>query len=202
MESKLFSLVLLLFILTIKCIKSETVYRSFVVIQDKPPKPKPLTDFTAYDTREKNRLYLIRTTSSDIDTITLFDYRAKTMMANVEGQWIDGIFNVSLSIYDPKSDRWVDGTMTLSKSFLSYTYNLRWNDERFVIKSRSFIKTIKIYKESPEQLVGQFRYRSFWRSGTKYKYDVKIFTNKLPDAFFLLPLTIIHHTEKLTNDKR
>ncbi|CAF1287881.1 unnamed protein product [Adineta ricciae] len=202
MLKKLILFLLLSLILAIKCAKSETAVRSYVVKEDKPPTLKPLTDFTAYDSREKDRIYLLRTTSSDIDTITLFDYRARTMIGNVEGEWINGIFNVSLSIYDPKSDKWVDGIMTLVRGLLSYTYKLNWNNQRLVMKSKSFTKTIKIYDESTNQLMGQFRYRSFWRSGTKYKYDVKIFTNKLPDAIFLLSMTVVHHSEKLVDDKR
>ncbi|CAF1287288.1 unnamed protein product [Adineta ricciae] len=166
MLMKLNLFLLLSLILAIKCAKSETVVRSYVVKEDKPPILKPLTDFTAYDSREKDRIYLLRTTSTDIDTITLFDYRARTMIGNAEGEWTNGIFNVSLSIYDPKSDKWVDGIMTLVRSFLSYTYKLNWNNQRLVMKSKSFTKTIKIYNESPDQLLAQFRYRSFWRSGT------------------------------------
>ncbi|CAF1147973.1 unnamed protein product [Adineta steineri] len=198
MEVKKF-LLILLFIITIKCIESKKSLRTFVVSQDKPPKPKPLTDFTAYDSREKNRWYLIRTTSTDLDTIVIIDYRAKKIIANVEGEWVNNIFNVTFSIYDDTLDKWIDGVMLRKSKVFSTKYEIQWNNERLYIKPSAFRKTMKIYKETSNELYAQFRYRSIWRTWSKYKYDLQIYTTKLPDALYLMIMTVMHHTTQLHN---
>ncbi|CAF1134888.1 unnamed protein product [Adineta steineri] len=197
MKLRLFSLILLLFFITIKCIQSKSVIRSYVIIQDKPPKFKPLTDFSVFDSREKNRLYLIRTISTDLDMIILGDYRTKKMVGKVEGKWTNGIFDVNLLIYDEKSSKWIKGTMKRISKVFSSKYQIRWNGVSLIVKRNMFRKTIKVYEEVSKEVQAQFRYRSIWRSGLKYKYDLKIFITKVPDAILFLALTITHHTENL-----
>jgi len=43
-----------------------------------------------------------------IDTIVVTDHSAKNMVANLEGERVHNIFNVSFSIYDKKLDKWID----------------------------------------------------------------------------------------------
>ncbi|CAF0751857.1 unnamed protein product [Adineta steineri] len=199
MELKVFSLILL-FIIAIKCIESKKPVRTFLVVEDWRPEKKPLTEFTVYDSSEKNRLYLIRTIFTDLDTIIRTDYRAKKIVGNVEGEWTNRIFNVSLSIYDKTSDEWIDGTMGCDRIYFTSYFSFLWNGEKVVFKSYNFSKTIKICKQMPGPLVAQFRYRSLWRSVFIYKYDLKIYDTNVPDVVFLLGLTIIHHNEQLPKD--
>ena len=192
---------LTLVLLTIEYTECKTPSRVFVMKQDTPPKKKPLHDFTAYDAREKARLYLIRTTTTDVDAINIFDYRARSMVANVEGEWIGGVFNATLSIFDSKSEQWIEGTMSRTWGLFKNTYKLRWNNDKLLIKRNMLSKTVEITDELSKQLLATFRYRSIWRAGLKFKYDVKIYTTRLPDSLYILIVTIFNHAEHINIDE-
>ena len=181
--------------LTNECIQSKKVVRSFVVIQDKPIKGRPLTDFTVFDSSRKSQLYRLRSSTTDIDTIMVVDYPAKNMIAYAEGEWIDGKVNVTISIYDQKSTKWIEGTMKRQVKLSPEVYRIEWKNETYLIRIPFLTKTIKISKERPDELIGYFRHRARWLNKLKYNYDLKIYSDKLPDAFYLLALTIMHHKD-------
>jgi hypothetical protein len=172
-----------------------------LVIQDKPSKKKLLSDFTVFDLSGKNQLYRLKTSATDIDSVMLVDHPAKNMIANAEGEWIDNIFNVTMSIYDKKLSKWIDGTIKRLKQSFTKTYRIEWNQKSLIIKCKFYTKTIKIYNERPEELVAEFRHRARWLNKFKYKYDLKIYSDKLPDAIYLLALTIMHHADPVKISK-
>ena len=187
--------------LLIECIESKKVIRWFVLIQDKPVKGKPITDFTVFDSSEKNHLYRLRSSATDIDTIMLVDHPGKNMIANAEGEWIDETFNVTISIYDKKLHKWIDGTIKRILQSSRDKYRIVWNNRSLIIKSQLFTRKIKIYNEFPEGLVAEFRLRARWLNKMKYKYDLKIYTDKFPDAIYLLALTIMHNKDPAKRSK-
>ncbi len=200
MDCKIFLLILFLVII-LQCIESKKVHRSFLVIQDKPSKKKLLSDFTVFDLSGKNQLYRLKTSATDIDSVMLVDHPAKNMIANAEGEWIDNIFNVTMSIYDKKLSKWIDGTIKRLKQSFTKTYRIEWNQKSLIIKCKFYTKTIKIYNERPEDLVAEVRHRARWLNKFKYKYDLKIYSDKLPDAIYLLALTIMHHADPVKISK-
>ncbi len=125
------------------------------------------------------------------------------MIANAEGEWIDNIFNVTMSIYDKKLNKWIDGTMKAMNATFTKTYRIVWNQKSLIIKRRFYTKTIKIYNERPEELVAEFRHRFRWSSKSQFKYNLKIYSDQLPDAVYLLALTIMHHADpaKISTNK-
>lgn len=183
------------FILTDECIQSKKVVRSLVVIQDQPTKGRPITDFTVFDSSEKKQLYRLRSSTKDIDTLMVVDYPAKNMIGNAEGEWIDGKVNATLTIYDQKSAKWIEGTIQRQVKLSPEVYRMEWNKEIYLIRIPFLSKTIKISKERPDELMAYFRHRARWLNKLKYNYDLKIYSAKLPDAFYLLALSIIHHKD-------
>ncbi len=202
MNCKIFLLILFLVIL-LQCIESKKINRSFLVIQDESNKKKPVNDFTVFDSSGKTQLYRLKASVTDIDSVMLVDHPAKNMIANAEGEWIDNIFNVTISIYDKKLNKWIDGTMKAMNGTFTKTYRIVWNQKSLIIKRRFYTKTIKIYNERPEELVAEFRHRLRWSSKAQFKYDLKIYSDQLPDAVYLLALTIMHHADpaKISTNK-
>ncbi|CAF4923515.1 unnamed protein product, partial [Rotaria magnacalcarata] len=49
---------------------------------------------------EKQLLYRIQTSTSDIDAIILVDNPAYNIVANIEGMWADTTFNLTFPVYD------------------------------------------------------------------------------------------------------
>jgi hypothetical protein len=183
------------------CVESKPkVNRSFLVVADARTKAKPLPGFSVFDSTGKKLLYRLKTSSTDIDSMILIDYPAKNMVANAEGEWIDNIFNVSLSIYDYKLNKWTDASFRKIFDLFTGKYQILWNNESLIIKRGFFTKTIKMYNEKQNVLIAEFRYRSIWRSGFTYKYDLKIYSDKLSDAIYLFAVAIMHHTQKVSSE--
>ena len=201
MYGKISPWIFLLLILAIGCIQSKKLIRSFVVIQEKAIKGKPITNFTVFDSTGKVQLYRLRSSVTDMDEMMVVEYPAKNMIANAEGEWIDGKVNVTFSIYEKKLGKWIEGNIQRRVQQSPEDYRIEWNNQTCIIRVRWYTKTIKIYKERPEELIADFRHRARWLNKLKYNYDLKIYSDKLPDALYLLALNIMHHKDRSKTSK-
>jgi hypothetical protein len=155
----------------------------------------PLPGYKVYDPKETRVLYQLKPMSSDIDTIILVDDQKKNIVGNLEGEWtsewpLEDTFNITFSIYDYNLNKWIDGTITRTAGIFSEKYSIRWNEFRLNAKIRSFSVNRKLYDERNNDLISQFRYSLWSNSLTNPRYDMKIFSDKVPDAitFFLLAI--------------
>jgi hypothetical protein len=195
MGLKVFSLILV-FIIMIKCIESkkEKEKRSYVIIRDKLPDEHKLYGYSIFDSTEKKRLYRLKTSSSEIDILMLVDYPAKNIVANMEGVLLGEKLNVTFSVYDYQQNKWTDGTMVDSYHFLFDKYAIEWNSKQYIMKNRISSKNSRLYNKSQDQLLAKFVKRTQWLYWAPVKYDLKIYSNELPDAVCFFALAVIDHT--------
>jgi len=188
---KLFFLLLFL-IITIEYIQSKKALRTYVVKRDDKIKRKQLSAYTVYDSIGKNILYRLIPFSTDIDTIILFNYPEKNMIANLEGEWIDDIFNVTFSIYDKKLYNWMDGIIQLDKSGWSEKYVIFWNSKHLNTKNGFFSTNVSVYNAQKKELLAEFWNSSGWFSSDR-KFDLKIYSDYVLDTIYFFLLAIDDH---------
>ncbi|CAF0911077.1 unnamed protein product [Rotaria sordida] len=183
---------LLLFILLIICIESKVAIRTYVVVQNGKANRNKLYGFTILDSKEETALYRLKVSSRDIDTAILVDNPGKNIVANLEDAWKNRKANVTFSIYDYKLNKWTDGSIQKKLRFLSTDYTVKYNDEQFIAKRKSLPKRIEVYHKNQNELLAEWRRRTKPLLSKRAKYDVKIYSNKVPDAIYFFLLLMMH----------
>ncbi|CAF1309171.1 unnamed protein product [Rotaria sordida] len=184
---------LLLFILLIKCTEAKKVHHTYVVVRNVTAPGKPMYGFRIFDSKEKTCLYRIRVLSKDVDTAILVDNFGKNIIANLEGIWIEKLVNVTFSIYDSKLNKWTDGFIQRNYHLFSSDYIIQFNNQQLIAKSKNDSKNVKVYDKKKNELLAQFRYRTRWLFSKSVKYDLKIYSNQVPDAIYFFLVLILDH---------
>jgi hypothetical protein len=197
---KLFSLLFFL-IVTIQYIQSGKTLRTYIVERDNPIRERRLSAYTIYDSTGKNILYQLKSTSTDIDTLILRKYPAKNIVANLEGEWVVDVFNVTFSIYDKKSTKWIDGTIKQNKGLFKSSYlvtwdAVTWNSKYMETGNKFFSDTLQVFSTSPKVLLAEIRKRTPWFSRS-VKFYVKIYSDLVPDAIYFFLMAIKDHRKQL-----
>ncbi|CAF1944675.1 unnamed protein product [Rotaria magnacalcarata] len=184
---------LLVFTIFIKCIDSKEPIRSYVAIKNKTTTKGFIHEIAICDSQEKKVLYRLKTSTSDIDTIILVDQQTKNIVANLEGIWVDGTFNVTFSIYDTKLNKWTDGTIKRIARVADDDYAIKYNNHHLNTDRRWYSKKVKLYYTTNKEYLARFRIRYRWFNWSPIKYDIQIYSNKVPDAVYFFLLTIMEH---------
>ncbi|CAF3726928.1 unnamed protein product [Rotaria sp. Silwood1] len=184
---------LLLFILLNKYIESGKIERAYVLVENARSSRLEINGYTIFDSKEKQNLYRLTASRSDIDTVILFDYSHNKMTANLEGLWMFDPFNVTYSIYDSKLNKWMDGTLRRTVHWFSVDYTTEYNNEQVIGNRKNKTPKGKIYLKKKNELLAKFRARSQRDSDQPIKYDLEIYSNKVPDALHFLLLLIMDH---------
>jgi len=185
---------LLLLILTIEYIQSKRIlYRTYIIERDNRIEEKQLSTYTIYDSTGKNRLYQLKTTSTNIDSLILVNYPAMDIIANLEGEWIDKIFNVTFNIYDKKLNKWIDGIIRIDSSRATGDkYSIVWNSKHFNTKNKFWLSTL-LYDTQQKEVVAESRKRHPWFNGGNVKFELKTYSNQFPDAIYFFVVAIDDH---------
>ena len=187
-QMKIFFCLALLLFITIDCIQSQKALRTFIVHRESIFRNNRLSNYTIYDASEKTIVYRVKTIFTDIDTMMLIDYPAKNVIANVEGDWARGIFNVSLSIYSSKAQKWIDGIMRTTAGFLN-KYAIYWDGKEVIVMYKFLSNKKGFYDKDEKVKFGRFSVYSKWYQ-TAIKYKVEIYSNYVPDAIYFFSLAI------------
>jgi hypothetical protein len=197
---------LVLSVILVKSIQSKKPIRTYVVGRKAMISGNPLPGYKVYDPKETRVLYQLKPMSSDVDTIILVDDQKKNIVGNLEGEWtsqwpLEDKFNITFSIYDYNLNKWIDGTIKRDRGFFNQKLQIQWNEFRLVAKKSDFSYTTKLYDERGNDLLSQFRWQSVWStSATKPKYNLKIFSDKVPDAISFFILAIVDQREVILGE--
>lgn len=195
---KLIFLLLILF-LTIEYIQSKKKLmpiRSYLVVRDYRIRENRLSSYTVYDSTGNITLFKLQSSSAiDIDTVVLTSYPEKNMVGNLEGEWAEKKFNVTYSIYDKKSNKWIDGPITKASAFRN-VYKTKWNSNFFHTKNTWFSNIIQVYSTSKKELIAEIRKDEPWFEYVRF--EVKIYSNQCPDAIYFFITVINDHRVQLS----
>ncbi|CAF3268857.1 unnamed protein product [Rotaria sp. Silwood2] len=184
---------LLLFILLVKYIESKRADRTYVLVENARSNRLELNGYTIFDSKEKRSLYRLTASISDIDSAILFDDSGNNIIANLEGVWIGGKVNATFSIYDSKLNKWTDGNIQRTAHWFSVDYTVEYNNEQVIANRKNKASKGKIYHKKKNELLAKFHVRSQWVSETPRKYNLEIYSNKVPDAIHFFLLLIMDH---------
>jgi hypothetical protein len=198
---KLFCSILLLLIITVEYIQSkETLHRTYIVQRDNVIQKNQLSAYTVYDSSGKNILYRLKPTSTDIDTIVVTDYPAKNMVANLEGEWVENTFNVTLSIYDKKLGKWIDGNIRKDPHSAFDKYFIFWNMKHLNTNGKLFSSRVQIRNTHQKELLAEFR-RRYWHSFRNRQFQLKTYSSEYPDIIYFFILAINDHRIQIAESK-
>jgi hypothetical protein len=193
---------LLLLIVTVEYIQSKkALMRTFIIERDTVIKGKPLTAYTVYSASGIICVYQLETVSTDIDALILITHPGLDMVANLEGEWVNKIFNVTFTIYDKKLNRWVDGTIKIDSTGLREKYLIEWNSKHFNTKTSFFSGTVRIYDTEKKEVVAEIRRRKPWFGSGKVNFELKTYSIQFPDAIYFFILAINDHRVQRSSSK-
>ncbi|CAF3209001.1 unnamed protein product [Rotaria sp. Silwood2] len=184
---------LLLFIVPIKCIEWKKENHTYVVVPNKTIRPNQLYGFRIFDSKQKTLLYQLKVSSKDMDTAMLVDNPTKNMVGNLEGIWIDKAFNITFSVYDNKLIKWTDGIIQSKWHLLSPYYTMEYNNEQFIAKWKGVSRQANVYTKNQNELLAEWRPPTLSLLWKYPKYNLKIYSNKLPDAIYFFLLLVMDH---------
>ena len=195
-QMKIFFCLALLLFITIDCIQSQKALRTFIVHRESIIRNNRLSNYTIYDSKEKTIVYRVKTIFTDIDAMMLIDYPAKNIIANVEGEWATGVFNVSLSIYSSKAQKWIDGIIKRIPGMSSDKYTIYWDGKEIIQRYKFLSSKMGFYDKKEKEKFARFFSHSKWYQ-TAIRYKVEIYSNYVPDAIYFFALAIIDHRFQL-----
>jgi hypothetical protein len=178
----------LLTIIILSNVNSQNVLRQYVIRQDffagyKAP------EYTVYDTSEKHVYYRIESRYNLLQNIKVIAYPSKQEVARLEAKLKLFLYKAEFSIMDPRSNRRVSGLIKENFKFSRDLFTIEWNGKRLTMEQKFASFTSVFYDSDGGEILAQIRLRPaslFWAK----KFDMKIFSNKYPEAIYFLGLTI------------
>jgi len=153
---------------------------------------KGFSQFSILDSTGKQYLYRLKSSYIDNDALILVDYPSKDTVGYLEGEWKNDLLNVTLEIFDDKLNEWINGTIKKSLNLLIENYLIKWNSKDFIMKKKLFSMNNQIYDQN-KNLLAKFAKRFRWFNSTSIKYDLTIFKDNLPSAFYFFLVAIVDH---------
>ncbi|CAF3690398.1 unnamed protein product [Rotaria sp. Silwood1] len=182
-------ILLLSFITIIACSTSK---REYVIKKDFFTGVKA-GEFSVYDRTGKNLQYRIESRYNALHSVELVAYPSKQAIARLKNQITLLLYKGTLEILDAKSNKWITGTINQKLKVLNHKSIINWNGRQLSMKHNIPSFTTKFFDEAQRnRLVAEYRIHMV-ASTVANKYTMKIFTDEIPDALFLLCLTVRDH---------
>jgi hypothetical protein len=121
------------------------------------------------------------------------------MTANLEGEWVDKVFDVTFSIYDKKLNTWIDGVVKKVPSAFRKKYSIEWNSKRLNVQTSVFTSTIRVYQASKKELVAEIRKLAFWHGISDTKFRLKIYSQQYPNEIFFFIVAMNDHQVQIAD---
>ncbi|CAF3839249.1 unnamed protein product [Rotaria sp. Silwood1] len=151
-------------------------------------------EFSIYDQTGKNFQYRVESRYNAAHSVELVAYPSKQVIARLKNQLTFFLYKGTLEILDAASKKkWITGTINQKLKMLSHTSIIDWNGKRLFMKHNFPSFTTQFFDETQgNRLMAEYRIHVVSSIVTN-KYTMKIFTDEIPDALFLLCLTVRDH---------
>lgn len=185
-------LFLLLFMFLIKSIQSKTLLRKYLLVRDHDLDKYGLSQFSVLDSTGKQYLYRLKVSDDDKNLLLIIGYPSQDTLGYVQNEWGSETLNATFEIYNSTMYESTNGTIKKNFNLFTQIYLIESNSENFVMKKKFFSFYHKFYDEN-QNILAQFRMRFRWLSWSLAKYNLEIFSNKLPDIVYFFLLVISDH---------
>ncbi len=182
-----FTSIFLLFVFTCISVNSETVVRNYVVRKDFLADIKK-REFDIFDQTESTLQYYIEAKRNFGEKIEIIAAPSKQVVAKLKRN-ISFMYKATISVLDPRSNRWIDGKIKQNMRVAGSKYTIEWNGEKVVMKTIFGTLSTEFRDEKNGIPLAEFRKRLSSLVSVN-KYDLKVYSNKLPDAMYLLIIAV------------
>ncbi|CAF4111011.1 unnamed protein product [Rotaria magnacalcarata] len=162
----------------------------FLLIRDDTTDRNGLSRFSVLDSSEKQYLYRLKSSNDDSNLLLIISYPSKDVLGYVGNEWRNEILNVTFEIYNSTTNQWTNGTIKKLPNLFTEKYLIEWNSQNFMMKKKLFSIHHKFYDEC-ENVLAQFRMRFRWFNWTLIKYNLELFSDKLPEIIYFFLIAIV-----------
>jgi hypothetical protein len=185
---RFFASILLLSIFIFVSVYSQNNIRNYVVHQDFLADVKK-REYNIFDQTESNLVYYIEAGRLGFEKIQVFASPSKQLVGTLK-RVFSFMYKASISVLDSRSNRWINGTIKQNMRLLGSKYTIEWNGEKVSMKTKVGLSmAIEFHDEKNKNRLGVLR-RRLSSVLLASKYDLAVFTDKLPDAIYLLTLAV------------
>ncbi len=184
---RFFISILLLSIFICVSVNSQSNIRNYVVRQDFFSDVKR-REYDVFDQTETNLHYYIEAQRLGRETIQVFASPSNEVVGRLRREF-GFMYKATISILDSHSNRWINGTIKGNMRLFGSKYTIEWNGERVSMKTKIGTMAIEFRDEKNKSRLGELR-RRLSSVLLASKYDLAVFSNKLPDAVYLLTLAV------------
>ena len=147
-------------------------------------------EFSIYDKSGKSILYRIESRYNALHSVELVDQASKQVVAKLKNQVTLFLYEGTIEILDSQSQQWTTGTISQNLKFLNHRSTIEWNGRKISMEHSIASLTTRFFDENQNgQLVAEYVVSLsslVWAN----KYTMKIYSNNIPDAIFMLGLSV------------
>ncbi|CAF0785475.1 unnamed protein product [Adineta steineri] len=150
-------------------------------------------EFAIFDAAGVKQQYRIESQFGTMENPKVVAYPSKEIVATLQEKFVNLMYNGIISILDPTSDEWISGK--IYHKFLDDIF-IEWNGHRVRILRKKGDDRSLFFRD---EINGTILANSEKKSKFKYfsiKYDVKVFSDELPDAIYFLGIAVANEIAK------
>jgi hypothetical protein len=143
-------------------------------------------EFSVFDTSQKTLYYRIESKFTFMPQFELVAYPSKQVVGKLKSKF----GSIDLSLLDDKTGQWMTGSMKYHLTLLKqYEYNIQFNGRRISMEKQLLYPhtTFRDESQGGNNLLARFQ-REFFSPITATTYGVQVYSNDIPDGFYLLAL--------------
>ncbi|CAF0878196.1 unnamed protein product [Didymodactylos carnosus] len=145
-------------------------------------------EFSVYDPTEQQLLYRIDTTFHILHRVKITNQPEKKLLATVNGKFRFFLYGATFKILTPGTQQWKEGK--IERSFtLSYKFIITYDNRQVIFEGDRNKWHMSWTDAKTHELLASFEKRMIslvWQN----TYDLKIYTDELPDIFFFVGLAV------------
>lgn len=148
------------------------------------------TQFSVYDMTGKELKYRIKSKFFRTASRQIYVYPSKEVVGKLLRRWTWN-YKADISILDPNSNRWINGNITkLNKATFKRpaTYSIYLNDQSLVMKDHIVSYFREIVDKHENRTLAEIS-KQLLSKRAPDEYILTVFSNKFPDALYLLLFT-------------
>jgi hypothetical protein len=188
MSIRSFAFLLLLVTAIFARVDPQKAIRSYVVQKDLL-NPIKAGQFTILDSTEKETKYRVQSLYSFMQNVELVTYPSQQVIAKLNKNFKLFLYKATISILDPHSNKWINGTI---REKFGGSFIIEWNGHKVKILHYFASWTSEFRDENDGKVLARYDKKLIslvWAS----KYELKVYSDKLPDAIYILGLVARDH---------
>lgn len=146
-------------------------------------------EFSIFDKTGKILQYRVESRYNGLHSVELVAYPSKTVVARLKNKITWLLYEGTVEILDTQSQQWSTGKISQNLKLLSHKSTIEWNGRRLLMEHSIASLTTRFSDENQNgQSLAEYTVPllSVWAN----KYNLKVYSNDIPDAIYIFGLTV------------